>query len=52
MDCPGWIRVTIGEAEEGDAFVAAMSELREGRAHTGAQVTDVAVDAASLSPES
>ena len=24
MDCPGWIRVTIGEAEEGDLFVSAM----------------------------
>ncbi len=52
MDCPGWIRVTIGEAEEGDLFVGAMKELRVGKAHTGAQVVDAAVDAGSLSPES
>ena len=32
MDCPGWIRVTIGEVEEGDQFLSAMAEvaLREG----------------------
>jgi histidinol-phosphate aminotransferase len=52
MGCPGWIRVTIGQAQEGDLFVAAMRELREGKAHVGAQVTDSAVDAESLSPES
>ncbi len=52
MNCPGWIRVTIGQAEEGDLFVAAMSELREGRAPVDAQDTDTAVDAGSLSPES
>ena len=28
MECPGWIRVTIGEAEENDMFLAAMAELR------------------------
>ena len=52
MGCPGWIRVTIGKAEEGDVFVAALKELRDGKAHTDAQVADTAVDAASLSPES
>ena len=52
MDCPGWIRVTIGKAEEGDLFVDAMRELRAGRTHVDAQVMDSAVDAGSLSPES
>jgi histidinol-phosphate aminotransferase len=52
MGCPGWIRVTIGQVQEGDLFVAAMKELREGKARTDTQVTDAAVDAASLSPES
>jgi histidinol-phosphate aminotransferase len=52
MNCPGWIRVTIGQAEEGNLFVGAMKELREGRAHVDAQDTDTAVDAGSLSPES
>jgi histidinol-phosphate aminotransferase len=52
MGCPGWIRVTIGEAEEGDRFVSAMRELRAGKAHLDAQVMDAALDAGSLSPES
>lgn len=52
MSCAGWIRVTIGNAEEGDLFVAAMKELREGRAHLGARTADAALDAESLSPES
>jgi histidinol-phosphate aminotransferase len=52
MDCPGWIRVTIGEAEEGDLFLAAMAELRCGGAEMCAPATDVGVDAESLSPES
>lgn len=52
MDCPGWIRVTIGEVEEGDAFVAAMKELRTGKVHVGEAVVDSATDAESLSPES
>jgi histidinol-phosphate aminotransferase len=52
MDCPGWIRVTVGKAEEGDLFVNAMRQLRAGRVQTRVQVTDAAVDAGSLSPES
>lgn len=52
MDCPGWIRVTIGESQEGDLFVSAMKQLCAGRAHQDARVTDAALDAESLSPES
>jgi histidinol-phosphate aminotransferase len=52
MDCPGWIRVTIGKADEGDLFVAAMKEIRQSGALVGAEVADTAVDAGSLSPES
>ena len=29
MGCPGWIRVTIGEVEEGELFLSAMADLRE-----------------------
>ena len=28
MECPGWIRVTIGEAGENDMFLEALDELR------------------------
>jgi histidinol-phosphate aminotransferase len=52
MDCAGWIRVTIGEAAEGDLFVSAMKELRDSKAHHGAKSEDSALDARSLSPES
>jgi histidinol-phosphate aminotransferase len=52
MDCPGWIRVTIGEAAEGDLFVSAMKELRDSQAHHGAKSEDTALEAGSLSPES
>jgi histidinol-phosphate aminotransferase len=52
MDCPGWIRVTIGEASEGDLFVAALKRLCLGGAHRGGRNEDAAVDAESLSPES
>jgi len=51
MECPGWIRVTIGEAGENEMFLRALAELR------GAQTTPPphAVDdlsAEALSPES
>jgi len=52
MGCPGWIRVTIGDAEEGDAFLEALAELRNGRR---AGVTPRVIEgltAESLSPES
>ncbi len=52
MECPGWIRVTIGEAGENDLFLSLMRELREAPA---AQVVPHVVDglsAEALSPES
>jgi histidinol-phosphate aminotransferase len=52
MDCPGWIRVTMGEGEEGDLFLSAIAELRSKRA---SETTPHAVDglyAETLSPES
>jgi histidinol-phosphate aminotransferase len=52
MDCPGWIRVTIGEAAEGDLFVAAMKQLFCGKAQARARDEDTALNAESLSPES
>jgi histidinol-phosphate aminotransferase len=52
MDCPGWIRVTIGEAEDGDLFLAAMAELRCGRARTCVPGKGAALDADALSPGS
>ena len=32
MECPGWIRVTIGEAGENDMFLEALAELRASHA--------------------
>jgi histidinol-phosphate aminotransferase len=52
MDCPGWIRVTIGEAAENDLFLSLMRMLREAPI---AQVVPHVVDglsAEALSPES
>lgn len=51
MGCPGWIRVTIGEAEENDIFLAAMSELRHPQAEEIRHVYN-GLDAEALSPES
>ena len=34
MECPGWIRVTIGEAGENDMFLEALTELRGSHAAT------------------
>lgn len=52
MDCPGWIRVTIGEVEEGDLFLAAMKELRDApqKVHMPHAARDLSAEA--LSPES
>ncbi len=52
MGCPGWIRVTIGEAEEGDLFLAAMEELRKTRGQPGEPHPINGLRAESLSPES
>ena len=52
MDCPGWIRVTIGEVEEGDQFLAAMAELRSTKATAPTAHADDGLNAEALSPES
>lgn len=52
MGCPGWIRVTIGEAEQGDLFLEAMADLRNNPSDTAeAQPVD-GLSAEALSPES
>lgn len=52
MDCPGWIRVTIGEAEESDLFLSIMEELRRGPLKSGSRPLVNRVEAEALSPES
>ena len=52
MDCPGWIRVTIGEVDEGDLFLAAMAELQQGREQELAPHVVNGLTAEALSPES
>lgn len=52
MDCPGWIRVTIGEVGEGDVFLSAMAELREAKSQTVAPHVVNRLTAEALSPES
>ncbi|MCX8032817.1 MAG: histidinol-phosphate transaminase [Thermoleophilia bacterium] len=51
MGCPGWIRVTIGEVEEGDAFLAAMADLVRGGEFVPRR-TALGLTADALSPES
>jgi histidinol-phosphate aminotransferase len=52
MGCPGWIRVTIGEAEEGDLFVEAMAALRKNPGDRAASHPVDRLSAEALSPES
>ncbi len=52
MDCPGWIRVTIGDVVEGDLFLSAMAELRETEAPAVATHAVNGLSAEALSPES
>ena len=52
MDCPGWIRVTMGEVEEGDLFLAAMQELRDARGPAAVSHPVAGLSAETLSPES
>ncbi len=52
MECPGWIRVTIGDAEEGDLFLAAIGELHKTREHAMSPHVVNGLSAESLSPES
>ena len=51
MECPGWIRVTIGEAGENDMFLEALTGLRGSReTPTSHAIDDLSAEA--LSPES
>jgi histidinol-phosphate aminotransferase len=51
MECPGWIRVTIGEAAENDMFLATLAELRGShQAPAPHQIDELSAEA--LSPES
>ncbi len=51
MECPGWIRVTIGEAAENDMFLDAVEELR--RSHQARAPHEIDhLSAEALSPES
>jgi histidinol-phosphate aminotransferase len=51
MECPGWIRVTIGEAGENDMFLEALAGLQPSRVVTPAHTVDD-LSAEALSPES
>ncbi len=51
MECPGWIRVTIGEAGENDMFLEAVAALRGShQAAAPHEIDDLSAEA--LSPES
>jgi histidinol-phosphate aminotransferase len=52
MGCPGWIRVTIGEVDDGDLFLTAMAELQQGRERGLAPHVVDGLTAEALSPES
>ena len=52
MECPGWIRVTIGEAGENDMFLEALAELRGARTRRLAPHAVDDLSAEALSPES
>ena len=52
MECPGWIRVTIGDAEESDLFLTAMAELRETPKDAVTPHAVNGLSAEALSPES
>jgi histidinol-phosphate aminotransferase len=51
MECPGWIRVTIGEAGENDMFLEAVAALRASREAPPPHPADD-LSAEALSPES
>jgi histidinol-phosphate aminotransferase len=52
MDCPGWIRVTMGEPDEGDMFVLTMADLLRPRGEAPPQHRVDRLSAEALSPES
>ena len=51
MECPGWIRVTIGEAAENDMFLETLAELRGSHEASSPHAADD-LSAEALSPES
>lgn len=51
MECPGWIRVTIGEAADNDMFLEAVAELRGSHEVSPPHEIDE-LSAEALSPES
>jgi histidinol-phosphate aminotransferase len=51
MECPGWIRVTIGEAAENDMFLETLAELRGAHEASPPHAVDD-LSAEALSPES
>jgi histidinol-phosphate aminotransferase len=51
MECPGWIRVTIGEAAENEMFLEALAALRSAHATPVPHPVDD-LSAEALSPES
>ena len=51
MGRPGWIRVTMGEAEDNDFFLKAIEELRNPQSKPTGHPAD-GMDAEALSPES
>lgn len=52
MECPGWIRVTIGEVEENDLFISVMDRLRERPVAPAVPHAVNGLSAEALSPES
>lgn len=52
MECPGWIRVTIGEVGENDLFLSIMELLRETPADPAIPHTANGLSAEAMSPES
>jgi histidinol-phosphate aminotransferase len=52
MGCPGWIRVTIGEAEENDMFLECLAELKSRTAVPVEPHRPGDLSAEALSPES
>jgi histidinol-phosphate aminotransferase len=52
MGCPGWIRVTIGEVEENDMFLEALTELKSLRVAPLEPHRQDDLSAEALSPES
>jgi len=52
MECPGWIRVTMGEVEENDLFLSVIERLREAPVAPAVPHVVHGLSAEALSPES